>query len=130
MTDTQIGKVAELLESTWSKTYYMKNHQSLVSSIFTLMADCELHEVAAIIKDYANNYDNVPTIATISRLAHKPKETQTAHTRQRYFEDSDGCGYLWNAEAKDYDCIWKFWWPRTRGLTKMEVLKTYGLINY
>jgi len=131
MTNAQIEKVAEMLESTWSKYYYKKDHKCLVGTLLTLMADCEFKTVIDIIKDYANNYDNAPNVATISKLAHKPAEVKSfpARNHPKYFEDSDGCGYLWNEKEKDYDCIWKYWWAE-QGKSKMATLREHGVIDY
>lgn len=131
MKPEQIESIAALLESTWSNSFYKKNHGDLVQAITLCMADTNFEDVKAIIKDYATNYDNAPTVATISRLIHK-KETaaakQSKWKRDLYIEDSEGYGYMIGDDG-EYTCIWR---PSMlkHGKTKMETLKKHGLTNY
>jgi len=134
MTTEQIETLALNLEGIWSNSFYKKDHKSLMSAILVTMSDCDYRDVLEIIRDYSANYDNVPTVATLSKLAHKPKDKakkqmqKTEYVCPKYLEDSDGYGYMLD-EHRDYICIWKPTWLK-KGITKMETLKKYGLIDY
>lgn len=132
MTDKQISNVAHLLEETFPRTYLRKNHKELVNALMMYMYLYDEMIVRGIIKDYAENYENELTLPTIIKLAKKytPDPGKKVVIKKNYIEDNDGCGYLWNEQTKDYECIWKYWWMETRGWSKMAVLKEHGVIDY
>lgn len=132
MTDKEMEKIADLMESTWSNSFFKKDHKQLFSSILILMSDCDFKDVVGVIKDYVANYDNVPTLATISKLVHYPKDDRkkvratSNYVCPKYLEDSDGYGYLLGPSGTYDQCIWRPKWAM-EGRSKVDELSKYGI---
>lgn len=137
MTPSEMEKTAVILEQTFPNQYYKKDHKQLISTMMILFTDIAYKDVAKVIKDYAENYDNAPLPGTIVKVVKRnTNKVETAVATPRLFDDNDGCTYYRHDDGH-IECVFKWWWADVEWCerhcrpirTKLQVLRERGLIK-